>query len=693
MHLLTRPRHLAFTLTVFLLAGGTIGAVGLSNAEAAEPEGSFSFAAPKAGDEARYTITGGSPSRMGQYNLSWLPDEQVLLADGTRAWYNAVHVVENTANGKHTTDLVWYLAPGSLDAVASAALVSSTTVQDGTQMDMQQRYLRFEPHVGAIPCGLVAPWQGTTVAVAKQTFPGVSCWGAVRAMDAIGHYVTAGHIEETNTMVVEAHRGGLAMTFWYQSGIPYPVRIVEAGATEAVWTLEAYARGNADVRLQPDTPRAMGVPHLRTAPMPAWGIDSTGVDLPVSPQDAWQAALDDPSYETLRDYLATHPDAYVRGLSSGHFHDVDRGDVWHYWNFDVTDGDEWISLHARFITQDNDLVTPLDRPGTWDFSDRGIEDARGYSHPKPQAAPARMPTLASMLAIWEKHRGPDYQHTPGNAVRTWIRCGETCDEAIVQVTAGHDAYTRDHRTVAYVVNDYTDQYQASHVQWDTRAGSFILTRYVEHTQDWYAEGSTPPAPPVQASAMSLSRFDPGPMLSAREVAVAGAGALIAGLVYFLHPLLKTSFMGLFSRIKTPELLENPQRRRLMDHIEAEPGIHQQALVRSLGIGQGAVEHHLHKLHEGGLLTVHRSAGYTCYFPKATDRHVLAAAPVLKSAAAQQIIAHIRAHPGSLAVDVRNEIGISPSTMHYHLKRLSDAGVVRVQKAGNGTILQLGPAAA
>ncbi len=695
MHPLTRPRHLAFTMAVFLLAGGSIGGtMGVVGAQASDVEGTFTFAAPMAGDEARYTVTGGMPSRTGAYNLTWLPDEQLILDDGSKGWYNSVRVVDRPADPQgRATDFVYHLIPGTHDSVAFSHARQETTTEDGRSVTVLWDSRVLQDRVGAVACGLIAPWQGQTVDLSKQTYPGTYCWMADNAMDHIGHYEISAYIEESDTIIIKALRGGLAMTFWYQADIPYPVRVVEEdGDDDAVWTLDAFARGTEEVRRRPSVDAALAVQPLRMAPVPAWGLDTRGVDLPLHPETAWNAALNDPSYNTLRDYLASHPSAYVVSVMAGHFEDLDRSQEWHYWNFDVTDGDEYVSVHARLIQADGGLLPALpgQSGGAWTFSDRGVEDAEGWGHPRPDAVPRTLPTLASMLAQWEQHRGPDYQDRPGNYGRLELRCDETCDESYVHVEAGHAAYIRDHAGPAYVVDDYSDHYESSVLAWTADAEDGLrLSGYHEQTQDWYDEGN-PPAhvQTIAPQGVSLSAVGAWRMLTGTEVAVAGAGAALVGLLYFFYPLLKTGLVGLFSRIQTSELLDNPQRRRLMGLVEAQPGIHHQELVRALDIGKGAVDHHLRKLHEGGLLTVHKATGYTCYFPKKTDRRVLAAAPVLKSAAAQRIVEHVRKQPGALAVDVRNAVGISPSTMHYHMKRLSDAGVLDVVKEGNGQRLLL-----
>ena len=50
--------------------------------------------------------------------------------------------------------------------------------------------------------------------------------------------------------------------------------------------------------------------------------------------------------------------------------------------------------------------------------------------------------------------------------------------------------------------------------------------------------------------------------------------------------------------------------------------------------------------------------------------------------------YINGRPGARAAEIRTALGISASTLHYHMKRLEAVGVIEVRKAGNGNVLDL-----
>jgi hypothetical protein len=196
----------------------------------------------------------------------------------------------------------------------------------------------------------------------------------------------------------------------------------------------------------------------------------------------------------------------------------------------------------------------------------------------------------------------------------------------------------------------------------------------------------PPAspPPAQPPAVAAASGPANGVWAAPPAAVTtgvGVIAALGGLLYWLWPVLKGAGVGLFSRIEPEELLRQPTRARIHAVIEAQPGIHFHALARASAVGNGALEHHLQKLEKGGLVLVKRATGYTCYFPKGTDRHVAAAAPAIRSDGSRAVLEAVARRPGASSRELAAELGVSPSTVSYHLRRLHQAGLVHAGSIG------------
>jgi predicted transcriptional regulator len=101
----------------------------------------------------------------------------------------------------------------------------------------------------------------------------------------------------------------------------------------------------------------------------------------------------------------------------------------------------------------------------------------------------------------------------------------------------------------------------------------------------------------------------------------------------------------------------------------------------VGGGKGAVEHHLRKLVDAGLVVRHQGPGYTCFFPPRTDHRVAAVAGVLKSASARRVLAAVQARPGLSSAELAAATGLDASTVSHHVHRLAAAGLLEPTKAG------------
>jgi DNA-binding transcriptional ArsR family regulator len=196
------------------------------------------------------------------------------------------------------------------------------------------------------------------------------------------------------------------------------------------------------------------------------------------------------------------------------------------------------------------------------------------------------------------------------------------------------------------------------------------------------------APPVMSAPAATPLAEPsvpaGALLAAASlgaVAAASAGPALAPRLGFLRRLFWLPLAGLFTRLKGSELLEHPVRNQILQLVEAQPGIHYQALVRTVEKGNGVLEHHLRMLTQGGLLRERAANGYTCYFPMGMDRRLMDVHAVLKSDVAREMLDRMVRHPGLGASDLARELGVTPKAVTYHLNRFASAGLISLQREG------------
>jgi predicted transcriptional regulator len=226
------------------------------------------------------------------------------------------------------------------------------------------------------------------------------------------------------------------------------------------------------------------------------------------------------------------------------------------------------------------------------------------------------------------------------------------------------------------------------LSFDLRGDSIQLTS-VHSTYEVRHEGLPTQVPPATGSALqprsSIAGIVPLPSLPA--AAGLSVLSLVVAAAYYLWPVAKAGGVGLFSRVTEDELLDNPVRRRLAALIEAQPGIHYQALVRGSGAGQGATDHHLRKLVDARLVSKRVGTGFTCYFPAVFDPALAAAAPALKSEGARRILDAIHGAPGASAKEVAAATGLDAATVTHHVQRLQAAGLVEAHRVGRSLSLK------
>lgn len=173
---------------------------------------------------------------------------------------------------------------------------------------------------------------------------------------------------------------------------------------------------------------------------------------------------------------------------------------------------------------------------------------------------------------------------------------------------------------------------------------------------------------------------------------AGATVAVAGAVAYTGSYLRAGrrpsipFLAtLFSRILPEKSMDHPARRQIADAIGAQPGIHLQALVQELGLARATVEHHVRVLMQSGVVHERRLGRYRCYYRGLPQRFPSAPPPsTMRSHHARDVLRQITANPGSAVGDVAVAIGSPPRVVSYHIQRLAQAGLLRLEHQGRFT---------
>jgi DNA-binding transcriptional ArsR family regulator len=490
--------------------------------------------------------------------------------------------------------------------------------------------------------------------------------------------------------------------------LPFPLRLtaalsdmIHAGflGHERMYTLrlEQYDRGNGTYTWPalPQVQEGPGLPPL--VPRARHLVDTAGYPFPFPFDEAYAAAVRDAGQHGLQPFLRAHPAAYVAEAYSQEW--LDTNGATHYaWSFIVTDGSAWTgrSVEDGPAQVATDLWLP-EATGrgptvrTWVPEDDGERDWPGHYLP-PDRLPDRLPSATGLLA---RHRFVENRDTPGAHYLGWrLACATpACLEGDLWMGAGYES----------------ERYTPSSVPVLTRGGHGVdiailsvdldgepLTRwaYTSERPAFTVTGSQHTADGDFALASSAIGNPPAPAWVAPSPAAAtglGLLGLLASALYYFWPHAKgLALAPLFSRIADDEVLRNPNRARILDLVRAQPGVHFQDLVRQAGVGRGTLEHHLRKLEAAGLVTIKRSKGYACCFPKGVvDRRLMEAAPVLRSEGGRAVLREVARRPGASSRDLAGQLGFAPSTVSYHLKRLESAGLVAPDPAMGARLTPLG----
>ncbi len=147
-------------------------------------------------------------------------------------------------------------------------------------------------------------------------------------------------------------------------------------------------------------------------------------------------------------------------------------------------------------------------------------------------------------------------------------------------------------------------------------------------------------------------------------------------------------IGGFTRISNDDLLEHPMRAQIFDVIQQHPGIHASHLAREMDVGWGTITHHLDKLQKARIVTTRKVNNQKCFFEMGGNisRQDMEIASALKGDTASNIASFVQSHPMSSQKTMAEALGISPALASFHVKKLTNLGVLEKVRHGKETLL-------
>ena len=135
--------------------------------------------------------------------------------------------------------------------------------------------------------------------------------------------------------------------------------------------------------------------------------------------------------------------------------------------------------------------------------------------------------------------------------------------------------------------------------------------------------------------------------------------------------------SLYTRIDRNKLLNNVTRKRIYEHIGSNPGIHFRGLLKDLDLKTGNLSYHLNVLEREEYLRSYQDGMYRRFNLYGKGQPFT----ISLSEIQQRIIQTITKNPGINQSNISKIIGASRIVVNYHIRILSDVGMVLIEKDG------------
>lgn len=137
---------------------------------------------------------------------------------------------------------------------------------------------------------------------------------------------------------------------------------------------------------------------------------------------------------------------------------------------------------------------------------------------------------------------------------------------------------------------------------------------------------------------------------------------------------------IFGRVPTSVAIaatfDSRLRQEILTIVNDSPGIRLTELMERMSVGWGTLYHHLGKLREAGLIQTQvagrRRLVYPIHRAAAFDS---SAQSLLCGRTARLVALSIQRAPHRSLIEICDELGLSPRSTYYHVRRLLDAGLI------------------
>lgn len=188
--------------------------------------------------------------------------------------------------------------------------------------------------------------------------------------------------------------------------------------------------------------------------------------------------------------------------------------------------------------------------------------------------------------------------------------------------------------------------------------------------------SAPAGPRVEGAA--THPFVGGDGSSAAAFAVAGVAVGLVGL----------GGVALYHRIRPNAALQNETRKVIFESVCVEPGLGVHAIAQKAAVSYSTATYHLERLVAAGMIVMTPDGNKLCYYKNGgafteAERKIL---PLVKNEEASRLLEAILDSPGTYRAELASRLGVTATTINWHLRRLREAGLVDETRQGRNAFL-------
>lgn len=131
------------------------------------------------------------------------------------------------------------------------------------------------------------------------------------------------------------------------------------------------------------------------------------------------------------------------------------------------------------------------------------------------------------------------------------------------------------------------------------------------------------------------------------------------------------------------------RRKIYKTIEQSPGLHFREIQRRTGLAIGSLQYHLGQLEKNNLIRAHKEKKFIRYYAVrqnlVADKNTLS---LLRQGSVRKIVIFLLENKSVNNQKLSKALGLSASTISWHMEKLVSTGIVERAKRGRKTFFKL-----